>query len=85
MRTLNIGRSLYNIHSFIGNNVISDIHLGDWGMPIAQIITYLENEQIEVDTLEPTQLEVIYPKASKEYIQGRSRNFIHPFRDKLRN
>ena len=28
MRTLNIGRSLYNIHSFIGNNVVSDIHLG---------------------------------------------------------
>ena len=40
MRTLNIGRSLYNIHSFIGNEVISDIHLGDWGMPLAQIITY---------------------------------------------
>ena len=38
MRTLNIGRSLYNIHSFIGNNVVSDIHLGDWGMPIAQLL-----------------------------------------------
>jgi len=72
MRTLNIGRSLYNIHSFIGNEVISDIHLGDWGMPIAQIITYLENEQIEVDTLEPTQLEVIYPKASKEYKENKN-------------
>ena len=72
MRTLNIGRSLYNIHSFIGNKAISDIHLGDWGMPIAQIITYLENEQIEVDTLEPTQLEVIYPKASKEYKENKN-------------
>jgi len=72
MRTLNIGRSLYNIHSFIGNEVISDIHLGDWGMPIAQIITYLENEQIEVDTLEPPQLEVIYPKASKEYKENKN-------------
>ena len=72
MRTLNIGRSLYNIHSFIGNEVISDIHLGDWGMPIAQIITYLENEQIEVDTLEPTQLKVIYPKASKEYKENKN-------------
>ncbi len=67
MRTLNIGRSLYNIHSFIGNEVISDIHLGDWGMPIAQIITYLENNHIEVETLESSQLEVIYPRASKEY------------------
>ena len=44
MRTLNIGRSLYNIHSFVGNEVVSDIHLGDWGMPIAQIITYLEKK-----------------------------------------
>ncbi len=67
MRTLNIGRSLYNIHSFIGNEVVSDIHLGDWGMPIAQIITYLEKENIDVDDLEVGQLEVIYPKASDEY------------------
>ena len=67
MRTLNIGRSLYNIHSFFGNNVISDIHLGDWGMPIAQIITYLEDESIDIKTLDSNQLEIIYPKASKEY------------------
>ena len=67
MRTLNIGRSLYNIHSFIGNDVISDIHLGDWGMPIAQIITYLENESINTDSLDSSQLEIIYPKASEQY------------------
>ena len=67
MRTLNIGRSLYNIHSFIGNNVISDIHLGDWGMPIAQIITYLEDGSIDINTLDSNQLEIIYPKASEQY------------------
>ncbi len=67
MRTLNIGRSLYNIHSFIGNDVISDIHLGDWGMPIAQIITYLENESININSLDSSQLEIIYPKASEKY------------------
>ena len=67
MRTLNIGRSLYNIHSFFGNNVISDIHLGDWGMPIAQIITYIEEESIDINTLDSNQLEIIYPKASKQY------------------
>ena len=70
MRTLNIGRSLYNIHSFIGNEVVSDIHLGDWGMPIAQIISYLEKEGIEIKSLESSQLEVIYPKASEEYKQN---------------
>ena len=67
MRTLNIGRSLYNINSFIGNEVISDIHLGDWGMPIAQIITFLEKESINIKSLESDQLEIIYPKASEEY------------------
>src|SRR5210317_260481 len=67
MRTLNIGRSLYNIHSFIGNNVVSDIHLGDWGMPIAQIITYLENESIDINSLDSSQLEIMYPKASEQY------------------
>ena len=70
MRTLNIGRSLYNIHSFIGNEVVSDIHLGDWGMPIAQIISYLEKEDMEIQNLDSSQLEVIYPKASEEYKQN---------------
>ena len=71
MRTLNIGRSLYNIHSFIGNEVVSDIHLGDWGMPIAQIITYLEKEDLEIHNLDSSQLEIIYPKASEEYKQNK--------------
>ena len=67
MRTLNIGRSLYNIHSFTNNEVVSDIHLGDWGMPVAQIISYLEKENIDPESIDSNQLEVIYPKASKEY------------------
>ena len=71
MRTLNIGRSLYNIHSFVGNEVVSDIHLGDWGMPIAQIITYLEKEDLEIHDLDSSQLEIIYPKASEEYKQNK--------------
>ena len=70
MRTLNIGRSLYNIHSFIGNEAVSDIHLGDWGMPIAQIITYLEKEDIGTQSLDSSKLEIIYPKASEEYKQN---------------
>ena len=70
MRTLNIGRSLYNIHSFTNNEVVSDIHLGDWGMPVAQIISYLEKENIDPEIIDSNQLEVIYPKASEEYKQN---------------
>jgi arginyl-tRNA synthetase len=71
MRTLNIGRSLYNIHSFLGNEVISDIHLGDWGMPVAQIIAYLEKNNIDIESINSSQLEIIYPKASKEYKENK--------------
>ena len=70
MRTLNIGRSLYNIHSFTNNEVVSDIHLGDWGMPVAQIISFLEKENIDPESIDSNQLEVIYPKASEEYKQN---------------
>ena len=34
LRSLNIGRSLYHIYRFAGHNVLSDIHMGDWGMPL---------------------------------------------------
>lgn len=67
IRTLNIGRSLYNSNSFIGNTVKSDSHLGDWGMPVAQIITYLEKNKISPESVTAGDLEIIYPKASKEY------------------
>ncbi len=70
MRTLNIGRSLYNIHYFTNNEVVSDIHLGDWGMPVAQIISYLEKENIDPQSIDSNQLEVIYPRASEEYNQN---------------
>ena len=30
LRPLNIGRALYNIHSYSGHKCTSDIHLGDW-------------------------------------------------------
>ncbi len=67
LRPLNIGRSIYQIHKIIGNNIFSDIHLGDWGMPIAQIIAYCEVENVSLETLSIEQLEKIYPSASKKY------------------
>src|SRR5210317_1757053 len=39
-------------------------------MPIAQIITHLEQEDIELQNLDSSQLEIIYPKASEEYKQN---------------
>ena len=67
LRPLNIGRSIYLTNKIIGNDINSDIHLGDWGMPVAQIITYCELEGISFDELTITMLEEIYPNASKKY------------------
>ena len=65
IRTLNIGRSLYNIFKLAGHDVISDIHLGDWGMPIGLILAYIEKETIDINSLTYSDLEIIYPKASE--------------------
>ena len=72
LRSLNIGRSLYNMHKFIGNKVKSDIHMGDWGMPIAQIIGYVEKEDIDLKSLKVEDLELIYPISSKLYSEDKN-------------
>jgi len=75
LRPLNIGRSIYHMHKNIGNNIVSDIHIGDWGMPISQIITYCYEENIPVNTLTIEILEDIYPLASKKYSENK--NFMN--------
>ncbi len=67
LRSLNIGRSLYNINKLAGHNVMNDIHLGDWGMPVAQIICYIRKNKLDFKNITIENLEEIYPKASKLY------------------
>ena len=67
LRSLNIGRSLYKTNQLIGNSVTSDIHLGDWGMPVAQIIAYCQVENININSITVQKLIDIYPKSSELY------------------
>ncbi len=67
LRSLNIGRSLYNVNKLAGNTVLSDIHMGDWGMPIAQIIQYGIQKNINFENITIQELEDIYPIASDLY------------------
>ena len=67
LRSLNIGRSLYKINKFVGNDVISDIHLGDWGMQIAQILTFCHIQKIKIDSLDAKKLLKIYPESANLY------------------
>ena len=74
LRSLNIGRSLYQINKFAGHNILNDIHLGDWGMPVAQIICYTDENNIDLEQVKIDDLEKIYPKASKLYSEDSNFN-----------
>ena len=67
LRPLNIGRALYNMYKVSGNVCISDIHLGDWGIPISQILTYCYENNIVINSLKAKDLQRIYPEASKRF------------------
>ncbi len=45
LRTAIIGESLKRIFRFAGDVVVGDVHLGDWGLPMGQLITELKREQ----------------------------------------
>ena len=65
LRSLSIGRSLYKMNILVGNNVVSDIHLGDWGMPVAYMIALIEKDKVDLNNISYTELEEIYPRSVK--------------------
>ena len=73
LRSPIIGEALCRLNRLMGNNVISDTHLGDWGLQMGLTVAQLEddgyldgyfgkgeNKQISLDTLNEE-----YPKASQ--------------------
>ena len=80
LRSAIIGESVKRICRFMNNEVIGDIHLGDWGLQMGLIITELKerqpglvyfNENYEGEYPEEapftiSELEEIYPTASKK-------------------
>lgn len=71
IRTLNIGKSIYNMNKFISNNIKSDIHLGDWGMPVAQIITFIKHNNLNIEDITAEDLQIIYPKSATAYKENK--------------
>ncbi len=43
LRAAVIGESIKRLFRFLGHHTIGDIHMGDWGMPIGQLIVELED------------------------------------------
>lgn len=49
LRAAVIGESLQRIERFLGNEVISDVHLGDWGTPMGMIIAEIIKQDGSLD------------------------------------
>lgn len=47
-----IGESVSRIERFVGNEVISDVHLGDWGTPMGMILAEIERHDGNLDKVE---------------------------------
>ncbi len=87
LRAAIIGESLKRIFRFAGDAVVGDVHLGDWGLPMGQLITELKREQGDlvyfdaaVEGPYPVQppvsladLERLYPQASAACKADRTR------------
>lgn len=80
LRPAIIGESIKRIERYVGNKVIGDVHLGDWGLPMGLIITELKERKPtliyfddsftgEYPTEPPfniSELEELYPIASQK-------------------
>ena len=78
LRSAIIGESIKRIGNFMGDNMIGDVHLGDWGLQMGLIITELRLRQPDLCYFDPdytgeypseppftiSELEEIYPTAS---------------------
>lgn len=65
LRSSIIGDALRRIMKFAGYNALGDVHLGDWGTPMGQIISELELRGRLDKPVTMDELEEIYPAASK--------------------
>ena len=79
LRPAIIGESVKRIAKFLGHNVIGDVHLGDWGLPIGMVIAEVKRRNASLPYFDDDftgeypieapftidELEEIYPYASR--------------------
>ncbi len=64
LRSAVVGESVKRMLKYMGHTVISDVHLGDYGLQMGQVIYGLKQEGISVNDITLEKLEEIYPKIS---------------------
>ncbi|MCP3995003.1 MAG: arginine--tRNA ligase, partial [bacterium] len=63
LRPAIIGESMKRVLRFLGNDVVGDVHLGDWGMPYGQLITELSERYPDLPYFDESQTDG-YPDTS---------------------
>ncbi len=64
MRPAIVGESIKRIINYIGHNTISDVHLGDIGLPIGEVIYACLKDNVKPDEITLEYLNKVYPMMS---------------------
>ena len=64
MRTAIVGEAIKRIINYMGHKTIADVHLGDYGLQIGEVIYGLKKNNISIDEIDIKVLDDIYPKMS---------------------
>lgn len=64
MRTILVGESVARIIRFLGHKTICDVHLGDYGLQIGQVIYGILEDKKGINDIDIKYLDYIYPKMS---------------------
>lgn len=65
LRSPIIGESIKRLINFKGYKTISDVHLGDYGLQIGQVIYGIKRDNKNINDIDLNYLETIYPEISK--------------------
>lgn len=65
MRTAIIGESIKRILNYVGHKTICDVHLGDYGLQIGEVIYGIKKDNLSIDDIDINYLDKIYPYMSK--------------------
>lgn len=59
-----IGESAKRLMRFVGDEVLGDVHLGDWGTPMGMIIAQIMDEGLDCFSLNVEQITEVYKRAN---------------------
>ena len=65
MRTAIVGEAMKRILKYMGNKVIADTHLGDYGLQIGEVIYACIHDGKDIDDIDIKYLDEAYPRMSK--------------------